>query len=84
MGDKFKLGDQIKPSAEGLKTFPSWRGRKGTIVGRSREGEVWEMRWDGRPKIELIHQDFITLSDDCDHKSSSEAKSPTDKTQRLR
>jgi hypothetical protein len=84
MAEKFELGNRIKPSAVGLKTFRSWRGRQGTIVGRSRKGNVWEVRWDGRPKIESIHEDFITLSDDCGHKSTSEARGPADKTQRLR
>jgi len=59
MGQKFQLGSQIKPSAEGLKTFRNWRGRRGTIVGRSRDEKVWEVRWSCRPKTELIHEDFI-------------------------
>jgi hypothetical protein len=58
---KFDLGNRVKPSAEGLKTFRSWRGRQGTIVGQSREERVWEVKWDGRPKIESIHEDFFTV-----------------------
>ena len=54
----FQIGSQIKPSAVGLNAFRNWRGRQGTIVGRSRDEKVWEVRWFGRPKTELIHDDF--------------------------
>ena len=62
MDQKFRLGSQIKPSAEGLKRFRNWRGRHGTVIGGSRDEKVWEVRWFGRPKTELIHEDFIALS----------------------
>lgn len=59
MTHKFQFGTQIVPSTEGLKRFRNWRGRQGTIIGRSRDPEVWEVRWLGRPKTELIHEIFF-------------------------
>src|SRR5690348_12659378 len=59
MDHKFQLGCQVKASAEGLRKFRNWHGRRGTIVGRSRDEKVWEVRWLGRPKTELIHEIFI-------------------------
>jgi hypothetical protein len=57
----FRIGDRIQPSEEGLKTFRNWKGRQGTIVGRTRSEEnVWQVKWDGRQKVENIHETFIT------------------------
>jgi hypothetical protein len=61
--DEFRVGDRIEPSAEGLKTFRNWAQRTGTIVGKTRETGVWQIRWDNANKPDLIHRDFITLSD---------------------
>jgi hypothetical protein len=59
----FRIGDRIQPSEEGLNTFRNWKGRRGTIVGRTRSEEnVWQVRWDGRQKVESIHETFIMES----------------------
>ena len=56
---QFIIGDRIVPSAEGLQTFRSWANRRGTIIGNSRDHDVWQVKWDGSTTVELIHADFI-------------------------
>jgi hypothetical protein len=63
---RFRTGDRIKPSAEGLRTFPRWVGREGTIIGRSRDEDIWEIRWHGRAKTERVHKSFIVPASDQD------------------
>lgn len=60
---EFGIGDRVVPSDEGLKTFRYWAGRKGTIIGNERDQNIWQVRWDGSVKIELIHVDFIAYSE---------------------
>jgi hypothetical protein len=55
---KFRIGDQIEPTAEALKRFRNWRGRQGMIVGLAPDA-IWQVRWVGRPKAEFVHEDFI-------------------------
>jgi hypothetical protein len=58
MSHVFRIGDRIIPSKDGLRTFPRWAGRQGTIVGVY-DQNVWQVRWDGRAKVEAIHLSFI-------------------------
>ena len=60
---EFGIGDRVVPSDEGLKTFRCWAGRKGTIISNERDQNIWQVRWDGSVKIELIHVDFIAYSE---------------------
>ena len=56
---EFGIGDRVVPSDEGLKTFRSWAGRKGTIIGNAGDRNLWRVQWDGSVKVELIHADLI-------------------------
>jgi len=55
----FVIGDQVVPSAEGLQTFPKWAQRRGTIIGKSHDQDIWQVRWDGSATVQSIHADFI-------------------------
>jgi hypothetical protein len=59
---RFLIGDRIVASREGLRTFRNWAERRGTVVGRSQDDNIWQVKWDGSASIQLIHTDFLVLA----------------------
>ena len=59
-----RIGDRICPSEEGLKSFNNWQGRTGTIIGKAADDNIWEVRWDGGSRADLVHADFIDFRDE--------------------
>ena len=58
---KFQKGERVRWSQEGARrcrprTDPN---RVGTIKSQPKTSDCYNVLWDGRKKIESIHQDFL-------------------------
>lgn len=55
----FPNGTRVVFSAEGRKTFPYAKKRKGIVSGQSNTPGCRRVLWDGRKQPETIHTDFL-------------------------
>lgn len=60
------VGTRCALSQAGKRGMSYDHDRVGDVIGQSKDGTCWRVRWDGRKKrsIDTLHKDFIVLLGD--------------------